>query len=221
MTQANANNFNINNLGGGAELQAIVRGMLGTISTGELVEVVAVSAVGVAPVGFVSVKPLVYKVDGDNNNVERGIIHNVPYFRLQGGTNAVIIDPAIGDIGFCGVCSRDISLVKRIRAAAAPNMRRVSDISDAVFMGGWSSKTPTQYVWFKDDSEIVVKAVAKVTIDAPLTHCTGNLTADGFIKDMAASSGVTMESMRTAYNGHSHIEQGDGNPTSPPNTPME
>ena len=178
MQQSNANNFNINNLGGGAELQAVIRGMLGSVNTGELVEVVAVSAVGVAPVGFVSVRPLVYKVDGDNNNVERGIIHNVPYFRLQGGTNAVIIDPAIGDIGFCGVCSRDISLVKRIRAAAAPNMRRVSDISDAVFMGGWSSKTPTQYVWFNGDN-IILKATGQVVIDAPNLQVNGTINATG------------------------------------------
>lgn len=178
MQQSNANNFNINNLGGGAELQAVIRGMLGSVNTGELVEVVAVSAVGVAPVGFVSVRPLVYKVDGDNNNVERGIIHNVPYFRLQGGTNAVIIDPAIGDIGFCGVCSRDISLVKRIRAAAAPNMRRVSDISDAVFMGGWSSQTPTQYVWFNGDN-IILKAAGQVVIDAPNLQVNGTINATG------------------------------------------
>ena len=217
--QQSANNFNINNLGGAAELQAVIRSMLASVNTGELVEVVGVSAVGVAPVGFVSVRPLVYKVDGDNNNVERGIIHNVPYFRLQGGTNAVICDPAIGDIGFCGVCSRDISLVKRIRAAAAPNMRRVSDISDAVFMGGWSSKTPEQYVWF-DGDEIKIKAKTKVTIDAPLTHCTGDFTAAGTIKDLSSSSGKTMDSMRTAYNSHNHTEQGDGNPTTGPNTPM-
>ena len=178
--QQSANNFNINNLGGAAELQAVIRSMLASVNTGELVEVVGVSAVGVAPVGFVSVRPLVYKVDGDNNNVERGIVHNVPYFRLQGGTNAIICDPAIGDIGFCGVCSRDISLVKRIRAAAAPNMRRVSDISDAVFMGGWSSKTPEQYVWFNGNN-IIVKAKNQVVIDAPNLQVNGTINATGVI----------------------------------------
>lgn len=181
--QQSANNFNINNLGGAAELQAVIRSMLSSVNTGELVEVVGVSAVGVAPVGFVSVRPLVYKVDGDNNNVERGIVHNVPYFRLQGGTNAIICDPAIGDIGFCGVCSRDISLVKRIRAAAAPNMRRVSDISDAVFMGGWSSKTPTQYIQFVGNG-INIKSTGNVNINGLTIRPDGTLVlANGVVVD--------------------------------------
>lgn len=180
MQQSNANNFNINNLGGAAELQAVIRSMLASINTGELVEVIGVSATGVAPVGFVSVRPLVYKVDGDNNNIERGVIHNVPYFRLQGGTNAVIIDPAIGDIGFCGVCSRDISLVKRVRSYAAPNMRRVSDISDAVFFGGWSAKAPTQYVHFSGGN-IIIKAANQVVIDAPNLQVNGTINASGVI----------------------------------------
>ena len=75
-----------------------------------------------------------------------GEIHNVPYFRLQGGTNAVIIDPEVGDIGFCGFCSRDTSIVKRIRAMAPQSVYRTSDISDAFFFGGWSSKAPEQYI---------------------------------------------------------------------------
>lgn len=180
MQQSNANNFNINNLGGAAELQAVIRSMLASINTGELVEVIGVSATGVSPVGFVSVRPLVYKVDGDNNNIERGVIHNVPYFRLQGGTNAVIIDPAIGDIGFCGVCSRDISLVKRVRSYAAPNMRRVSDISDAVFFGGWSDKAPTQYVHFSGGN-IIIKAASQVVIDSPNLQVNGTINASGDI----------------------------------------
>lgn len=183
MQQSNANNFNINNLGGAAELQAVIRSMLASINTGELVEVIGVSATGVAPVGFVSVRPLVYKVDGDNNNIERGVIHNVPYFRLQGGTNAVIIDPAIGDIGFCGVCSRDISLVKRVRSYAAPNMRRVSDISDAVFFGGWSAKAPTQYIKF-NGSGIDVKSTGPVNINGLKILPDGTLVlANGVVVD--------------------------------------
>ena len=220
MHQSNASTFNIIDLGGATELQFIMRSMIGKVNTGELVEVISVSNDGLSPVGFVSVRPLVYKIDGDNTNIERPIIHNVPYFRLQGGTNAIIIDPQVGDIGFCGFSSRDISLVKRTRKAAAPNIKSNYGISDALYFGGMLNGTPEQYVWFKEGGEVVVKATTKVTIDAPLTHCTGNLTAAGTIKDLSASSGVTMDAMRTAYNGHNHTEQGDGQPTSPPNTPM-
>ena len=60
---------------------------------------------------------------------------------LQGGANGIVIDPQVGDIGYCGFCSRDISLVKRIRDMAAMNVYRVSDISDAVFLWWLVSKS--------------------------------------------------------------------------------
>ena len=207
MAQSNVNNFNINNLGGASEFQAVVTALMARINTGELVEVVAVDAVGLAPVGFVSVKPLVYKVDGDNNNVERGIVHNVPYFRLQGGANAIIIDPKVGDIGFCGVCSRDISLVKRVKSYAIPNSRRVSDISDAIYIGGVLNGTPTQYVWFKDN-EVVIKSSSKVTIDAPTTSCTGSLTVGGTITAQGNVTGAGI-----SLNTHKHGGVQSGNST--------
>lgn len=220
MQQSNASNYNILNFGGVKEFQQNVLAVMGQFNTGELVRVTAVSGGGLDIVGFVSVKILTQRTDADNNNVDLGEIHNVPYFRVTGGKNAVILDPQVGDIGFCGFCSRDISLVKRIRAMAAQNVSRYSDIADAFFFGGWSNQTPENYIWF-DGDEIKIKSSIKVTIDAPTSHFTGNVTADGTIQDLAASGGVTMDSMRTTYNGHTHTEQGDGQPTSPPNTPME
>lgn len=208
MQQNKANDFNINNLGGGTELLAIISGALSAISSGELVQVIEVNTSGLAPVGFVSVRPLVYKIDGDNQNVERAVIHNVPYFRLQGGTNAIVCDPQVGDIGFCGICSRDISLAKRVRSYAPPNMKRMCDISDAVFFGGWSAQAPQQYVYF-DGSEIKIKANAKVTIDAPLTATTGNLAVNGTINSTGNITGNGI-----SFNTHTH----SGVQTGPSNT---
>ena len=183
MQQSNASNFNINNVGGTAELQVMMRSMIGRINTGELVEVVDVVDVGVSPVGFVSVVPLVFKVDGDNNNVSRGVIHNVPYFRLQGGNNAIVIDPKVGDIGFCGFCSRDITMVKRNRKAAAPNTRRHYNISDAVYMGGMLNGTPSQYIQFLDNG-INVKSTGDVNINGLVIKPDGTLVLkNGVIVD--------------------------------------
>lgn len=190
MQQSNASGFNINNFGGGAEFKNIVQNLMSLINTGELVEVTGVSVSGVAPVGFVSVRPLTLRTDADNNNIEQSEIHGVPYFRLQGGTNAIICDPAVGDIGFCGFCSRDISLVKRIRAMAATNVYRVSDISDAVFFGGWSAKTPTQYIMFKGNG-IDIKSTGDVNINGLVIKSDGALvTKDGDIVDKHNHGGV-------------------------------
>lgn len=190
MQQSNASGFNINNFGGGAEFKNIVQNLMSLINTGELVEVTGVSVSGVAPVGFVSVRPLTLRTDADNNNIEQSEIHGVPYFRLQGGTNAIICDPAVGDIGFCGFCSRDISLVKRIRAMAATNVYRVSDISDAVFFGGWSAKTPTQYIMFKGNG-IDIKSTGDVNINGLVIKSDGTLvTKDGDVVDKHDHGGV-------------------------------
>lgn len=181
MAQSNANNFNINRLGGASELQAITMGMMSLINTGELVRVLSVDNDGVSPVGFVSVQPLVYKIDGDNNTVARGVIHNVPYFRIQGGKSAIIIDPQEGDIGFCGICSRDISMVKRVRSFAPPNMRRNSDISDAVYFGGMLNGTPEQYIHFKGGS---------IKHKSPVSDFSGNITsASGVTKSISTATG--------------------------------
>lgn len=227
MQQSNASAFNILNLGGGAEFKQNVESILSAINTGEIVKVTAVEDVGLSPVGFVSVKFLTMRTNADNDNIELGEVHNVPYFRLQGGKNAVIIDPKVGDIGFCGFCSRDISIVKRIRDMAAQNVRRSSDVSDAVYFGGWSSEVPEQYIWFDGDN-VKVKAVGKVIIDAPLTEVENNLLVKGKIDSVGAVTSQTsvndpigsMAKMRTQYNSHNHTEQGDGQPTTQPNTPM-
>lgn len=183
MQQSNANNFNIGSSGGTTELMTMMRTMMGRVNTGELVEIVDVDSSGVGPVGFVSVLPLVFKVDGDNSNVTRGVIHGVPFFRLQGGANAVILDPKKGDIGWCGFNSRDTTMVKRTRKAAAPNTRRQSQISDPVYMGGMLNGTPTQYIQFLD-SGINIKSTGDININGLVIKSDGTLiTKDGVIVD--------------------------------------
>jgi len=227
MQQSNASSFNILNLGGGAEFKQNVSDIMSTLNTGELVEVTAVDATADSPVGFVSVKILTLRTNADNQNVQLGEIHNVPYFRLQGGANAIIIDPKKGDIGFCGFCSRDTTIVKRIRAMAPQSVIRQSDVSDAVYFGGWSSKAPEQYVWF-DGDDVKIKAKGKVIIDAPMTEVENNMLIKGALNTVGAITSKTsvadptgtMQEIRTTYNGHNHRENGQGNDTNQPNQPM-
>ncbi|SAL44155.1 hypothetical protein AWB70_03367 [Caballeronia cordobensis] len=48
-------------------------------------------------------------VQGTRNVIAHGVIHGVPYLRLAGGANAVILDPQADDIGIILVCDRDNS----------------------------------------------------------------------------------------------------------------
>ena len=114
------------------EQSFLVWQILRTIAGARLVEVKAVTNAGsVSPVGFVDVLPLVNQLDGSDNAMPHGVIHNLPYFRLQGGANAVIIDPQVGDIGVAIVEDRDISSVKANRGPANPGSKRIFDIGTA------------------------------------------------------------------------------------------
>lgn len=186
-------------------MRAVVAQVLGRMGTVCLVEVIAVTSAGeVAECVFIDVKPMQDQIDGAGNATPHGIIHDVPYFRMQGGANAVILDPVIGDIGLAVVCSRDISSAKATKKAGTPGSRRTFDLADAVYFGGLLNGIPTQYVRFSATG-IVLKPAAgqKVTVDGP-AHFTGAVTGDA----TAIFSGISVTT-------HTHP---DGSPnTGPPN----
>lgn len=143
------------------------------LATSMPVQVVAVRGSGVNPVGFVDVKPMVQQVTGDGKLIDHGIIPNLPYFRLQGGVNAIIIDPAIGDIGMACFASRDISAVKNARAVAPPGSSRLYDMSDGMYIGGILNAAPTTYIQFTPDGVTIHAATVRVEGDL---HVTGTTT---------------------------------------------
>lgn len=131
---------------------------LGNVGTVKLVKVMSVKEVtGLAPVGFVDVQVLVNLVDGLlGSSMEHGTTYHLPYFRLQGGNNAVICDPAVGDIGFALCCDRDISAVKNTKATANPATNRRFSVSDGLYVGGVLNGKPTQYIQFTDTGITIV-----------------------------------------------------------------
>lgn len=138
-----------------------------------LVQVMAVRSAGeVAPVGFVDVQIMVNQIDAAGNSMPHGIVNNVPYFRLQGGANAVIIDPQVGDIGMATFADRDISSVKANRAISNPGSKRRADIADGLYTGGFLNAAPTQYIRFTD-SGIEVVSPTNVTVRAPTINMIG------------------------------------------------
>lgn len=174
----------------------IIAQALGSVRTMVLVEVMAVTNDGgVAAVGFVDAKPLVNQVDGQGNATPHGTIFNLPYFRLQGGKNAVIIDPVVGDIGIAVIADRDISAVKSTKKAANPGSAGRFDLADGVYIGGILNGVPERYVRFFADgitakvgtSEFTLTAsssklafgAVNVTIDAAAIHLNGPVVFNG------------------------------------------
>lgn len=152
----------------------LFRQMLGKTGTIMLVQVKAVTNHGgLSAVGFVDIQPMVAQMDGAGNTVSHGIILNVPYCRLQGGANAVILDPEPGDIGIAVICSRDISSVKATKKPAPPGSRRRFDMADSVYIGGVLNGVPSQYVQMST-AGIAVTSPVKVTVTAPACDIISN-----------------------------------------------
>lgn len=160
-------------------LAFVVRSILGRTATATLVQVKAVTnSGGVEPVGFIDVQPMVAQLDGRGQPTPHGIIHNVPYLRLQGGVNAVIIDPAVGDIGIAVFGSHDLSSVKANKAPSNPGSRRRFSMADALYIGGVLNGVPTNYIQFDGDGNVTIKPAAKVTVEGDL-EVTGDVKATG------------------------------------------
>lgn len=221
-----------------AALAFLVNSILARVNTSTLVQVVKVTNNGgVSPVGFVDVQPLVNQIDGAGNSMPHGVVHNLPYFRVQGGTNAVIMDPQVGDIGMAVFGDRDLSSVQSTGAQANPGSGRRFDMSDGLYVGGFLNGTPVQYVQF-NSSGVNVVSPTKITCAAPnvemdaSTGFTVNsplITLNGSVSQGAGSYGGT-----STWNGnltivgilknngkfvgstHTHLENGTGNQTNPP-----
>ena len=131
--------------------------------------------------GFVDVQPLIYQIAADDSTWLLNTLFRLPFVRLQGGSNAIIIDPVIGDIGIALFASRDISSLKDAAINSAPDVKnpykphsyRSYDMSDGIYIGGILNGTPTQFVQFTDTG---------INITTPGTvHVNGNLSVSGTI----------------------------------------
>ena len=155
--------------------EAIITRLIGRTFTHTVVKVIAVDAGGTGENGFVDVINLVQQLDSNNEGIPNQTIYRLPYFRLQGGTNAVVIDPRVGDLGLAAFAMRDITKVKAEKAETAPPSRRQYDQSDGLYIGGFLNGAPKQWIEFLDDG-INVVATGDVYI---ATSKDVNIEADG------------------------------------------
>ena len=177
---------------GAAQDMYIINNLIANIHTMMPVKILSVTVPAdiLAPIGRCEVLPLVQQIDGSNNVYPMGKIINVPYLRVQGGSNAIVIDPQVGDVGLCGFCERDISIVKRTGELSAPDTRRKYDINSAVYMFTMMSGTPTQYIHFKS-SGVDIKTTGDLNINGLIIKADGTLiTKDGDTVDKHSHGGV-------------------------------
>lgn len=174
-----------------------VQQAIGKLQTATLVRIEScTNAGGLSPVGFVDVTPLVNQVDAQGNPTPHVTIYNVPYFRLQGGANAVIIDPQKGDIGLCCFASRDITKVKSTKKQANPGSARQFSMSDGLYVGGMLNGTPSQYVQFST-AGIKLHSPTAIVLEAP------DISLQAQTVEINASTSTTVTTPTFTVNGNS------------------
>lgn len=194
-----------------SELQALrflILQRLLKVQTVTVVKVVNVTPGGTGPVGTVDVQPLVGQVDGAGTVIPHVTLYTRPYMRLQGGANAFIIDPKVGDLGVMVFASRDISSVISSKAASPPGSKRLFDYADGLYLGGLLNGAPTNYVQMATDGTVNIKAPAlNITT-------TGNVNINGAV---ISSAGEVTDALGKVLGTHIHsgVQTGGGN-TGPP-----
>lgn len=206
---------------------------LAQISTVTLAKVTGVTNSGdLSPVGFVDLQPLVNQIDGAGNSIPQAVINNVPYFRLQGGNNAIVMDPKPGDIGMVGFANRDLTAVKANKTQSNPGSYRRFSSSDGLYFGGLLNGAPNQVIQFNSEGitvqsptkitlkapDVLIEAGNKVTIDTPLVEMTGQMIQTGekgsgaTTRGGLTNTGGTISSNGIVLETHKHggVEPGGG-----------
>ncbi len=202
----------------------IMKQLLAQSHVAAIVQVKAVTNNGSdSPVGQVDVTPLVSMLDGQGGVIPHGTIHSLPYFRIQGGSNAVILDPEVGDIGLAVFAENDISAVKSTKSPSPPGSARRNDYADGMYFGGFLNGSPTQFVQF-NSSGITVTSPASIICNAP--DVTVNASASAtvvspsiILKNTGAALKTLLNStLLTWLNSHVHGNGNGGADTTGPTT---
>ena len=162
-------------------MEFLIKVLQRDMSTAIPVIITAVQAGDTNAAGYVDARPLVAQIDAWGNSLPMAAIHHLPYFRLQSGRAAVVLDPAVGDIGLAVFAQSDCSNVKQgANQTVQPGSWRKFDQADGFYVGGFLNKSVDTFVRLAQDGSITIKAPGNVTIDAPTVTYTGDIICGGF-----------------------------------------
>ena len=162
-------------------LEFLIKVLQRDMSTAIPVIITAVQAGDTNAAGYVDARPLIAQIDAWGNSLPMAAIHHLPYFRLQSGRAAVVLDPVVGDIGLAVFAQSDCSNVKQgANQTVQPGSWRKFDQADGFYVGGFLNKSVDTFVRLAQDGSITIKAPGNVTIDAPTVTYTGDIICGGF-----------------------------------------
>ena len=131
--------------------------------------------------GYVSATPLVMQRGADGKSLAPVSLPQLPFFRLQCGTAAVVLDPQPGDVGLAVFSQQDASNIEAGKTdPVQAGSFRSFDMSDGFYFGGFYGQTPTTFVHLDPEKgEATIKAPTKITIEAPQIELKGPVTMGG------------------------------------------
>lgn len=178
------------------------RAAMAKVRTTMPVQVVAVHGGGLGPVGRIDVQPLVQQTDSAGNVMSLPVIYGLPYLRWQGGQSAVILDPAVGDIGLVCFADRDVSAVVAAGKLSPPGSNRRFSLADGFYIGATLNGTPTQYLQFDPTNGVTLNSPtaikAQIGNDANAARLVMN--ASGLVLSFGGHS-ITINSSGIAISG--------------------
>jgi hypothetical protein len=150
----------------------------------------------------VDVQPMVDMVDPAGNRTPHGIIYGVIAARYHGGGTAVLIDPAIGDVGMMHVADRDTStLYANGGKQSPPGSGRRHDMADGHYHGGLYTVAPTNSIDLRNNN-MVHTTPGMITHNAqgPIAHTSQtsitHTAANGDMTHSAPNGAITHTAMK-------------------------
>ncbi len=149
----------------------------------------------------VDVMPLVSGTTALGERREGEIIYDLPVWRLQRGSSAIIMNPVEGDIGAILVCDQDISNVKKTKNLSMPGSTRKHNYADALYLGGILNKQPSSYIEFADN-QINIKSAGDLNVDASKITVNGNMQYNGVmsVRGEIILNGIPLSEHRHPFN---------------------
>ena len=172
----------------------------GLVNTAIPVVVTEIEAAGPGePAGRLSARALVTQRDGDGNALQTAQMFDLPYFRYQGGSVAVVADPVKGDIGLAVFAQQDTSnIASGTSEPVQPGSFRFFDMADGFYIGGFLNQAPEVWIELQQEGTVIVHAPEKIRFETPLVEFTGRFIQTG--ED--SSSGSTMKNGFTNEGGN-------------------
>ena len=165
--------------------------------------------------GYVSCTPLVTPMSSDNKSYAPVSLPQLPFFRLQCGKAALVLDPKPGDIGLAIFAQQDCSTVQQSASdPVQPGSFRSFDMADGFYVGGFLNGAPTGYIELTDDGgKINVKCSTSVNVTAPTVNITGNVVIKGNVSitgTMTATGDISGSGLTMATHRHTGVDTGGG-----------